>query len=90
MGDGRSDTVDPEEVARFSALAEEWWDPAGSFAPLHRLNPVRLAFLRDKLVAHFGCDPGARRPFEGLAMLDVGDHEHDIHVRVRGVEAVGD
>lgn len=68
----RPDTVDPDEVARFSALADEWWDPAGAFAPLHRLNPVRLAFIRDGLVAHFGRDATGRRALEGLALLDVG------------------
>ena len=39
-------SIDPAEVARFSALAAEWWDPRGKFAPLHRLNPVRLGFIR--------------------------------------------
>ena len=41
-------SVDPEEVARFSALAEKWWDPKGEFAPLHKFNPTRLTFIRDQ------------------------------------------
>lgn len=65
-------TVDDDEVARFSALAEAWWDPDGDFAPLHRFNPVRLGYIRDRLCTHFGRGGGNLRPFEGLEMLDVG------------------
>jgi 2-polyprenyl-6-hydroxyphenyl methylase/3-demethylubiquinone-9 3-methyltransferase len=65
-------TASPEEVARFTAMAEAWWDPTGKFKPLHRFNPVRLAFMRRELAAHFGRDPQDLRPFEGLRLLDVG------------------
>ena len=65
-------SIDPAEVARFSAIAAEWWDPKGKFAALHRFNPVRLTFIRDQALARFGRDPGARRPFEGLRLLDIG------------------
>ena len=65
-------SIDPAEVERFSRIAEEWWDPKGKFAPLHRFNPVRLAFIREQALAQFGRDPRARRPFEGLALLDIG------------------
>lgn len=65
-------SVDPDEVARFSALAAKWWDPKGDFAPLHKFNPVRLGFIRDQALARFQRDPAARRPFEGLRLLDVG------------------
>jgi 2-polyprenyl-6-hydroxyphenyl methylase/3-demethylubiquinone-9 3-methyltransferase len=65
-------SIDPDEVARFSALAAEWWDPRGKFAPLHRLNPVRLGFIREQALLRFGRDPAARRPFEGLSLLDIG------------------
>ena len=65
-------SVDPAEVARFSAQAGEWWDPRGKFAPLHRLNPVRLGFIREQALARFGRDPAARRPFDGLTALDIG------------------
>lgn len=65
-------TVDDDEVARFSALAGAWWDPDGDFAPLHRFNPVRLGYIRDRLCAHFGRPTRALRPFEGLEALDVG------------------
>src|SRR5439155_23164350 len=59
-------------VEKFSALAGEWWDTGGSFAPLHRLNPLRLAFLRRVATQHFRRDERALRPFEGLSLLDVG------------------
>jgi 2-polyprenyl-6-hydroxyphenyl methylase/3-demethylubiquinone-9 3-methyltransferase len=65
-------SIDPDEVARFSAIAAEWWDPKGKFAPLHRFNPVRLAFIREQALARFGRDGRARRPFEGLRLLDIG------------------
>lgn len=65
-------SVDPEDVARFSAIAAEWWDPHGKFAPLHRFNPVRLSFIREEAIDRFGRDPGARAPFEGLRLLDIG------------------
>lgn len=65
-------TVDPAEIARFSSLAAEWWDPAGKFGPLHKLNPVRLAYIRDRLCARFGRDPRAPRPLAGLRVLDIG------------------
>jgi 2-polyprenyl-6-hydroxyphenyl methylase/3-demethylubiquinone-9 3-methyltransferase len=72
MSDHPSTSVDPAEVARFSALAAEWWDPRGKFAPLHALNPVRLGFIRDEALARFRREPAARRPFEGLKLLDIG------------------
>jgi 2-polyprenyl-6-hydroxyphenyl methylase / 3-demethylubiquinone-9 3-methyltransferase len=65
-------SIDPDEVARFSGWAAEWWDAGGKFAPLHRFNPVRLAFIREQALARFGRDGAARRPFEGLSLLDIG------------------
>jgi 2-polyprenyl-6-hydroxyphenyl methylase / 3-demethylubiquinone-9 3-methyltransferase len=65
-------TASPDEIARFTAMAEAWWDPTGKFKPLHRFNPVRLAFMRRHLAAHFGRDESLMRPFEGLSLLDVG------------------
>jgi 2-polyprenyl-6-hydroxyphenyl methylase/3-demethylubiquinone-9 3-methyltransferase len=63
-------TVDPAEVAKFSAMAAEWWDPKGKFAPLHKFNPVRLQFIRDTAAAHFG--RSGLKPFAGLTLLDIG------------------
>ena len=68
----QSASVDDAEIAKFAAMAEEWWDPSGKFAPLHKFNPVRLGFIRDTAAAHFGRDPRALRPFEALSLLDIG------------------
>ena len=65
-------SIDPAEVERFSRIAAEWWDPAGKFAPLHRFNPVRLAFIREQALARFGREAAQRQPFEGLRLLDIG------------------
>ena len=53
-------SVDAAEVAKFSAMADEWWDPTGKFAPLHKFNPVRLGFIRDVAAKHFGRDSRSR------------------------------
>ncbi|HEX3887431.1 MAG TPA: bifunctional 2-polyprenyl-6-hydroxyphenol methylase/3-demethylubiquinol 3-O-methyltransferase UbiG [Phenylobacterium sp.] len=65
-------SIDPAEVERFSRIAAEWWDPKGKFAPLHKFNPTRLSFIRDQALHRFGRDGTARRPFEGLRLLDIG------------------
>ena len=65
-------SVDPAEVERFSRIAAEWWDPRGKFAPLHKFNPVRLAFIREQALQRFGRDPRASTPFTGLRLLDIG------------------
>jgi 2-polyprenyl-6-hydroxyphenyl methylase / 3-demethylubiquinone-9 3-methyltransferase len=68
----QSSSVDTAEVAKFSAMAEEWWDPTGKFAPLHKFNPVRLGFIRDTAATRFERDARSLRPFEGLSLLDIG------------------
>lgn len=65
-------TVDPAEVAKFEAMAAEWWDPAGKFKPLHMLNPCRLDYICAQVAAEFGRDLKADRPFAGLRLLDIG------------------
>lgn len=65
-------SVDAAEIARFAALAERWWDPDGPFRPLHALNPVRIAWVRDALTADGGRDAMALRPLAGLRLLDAG------------------
>lgn len=69
---GADATLDAAEVARFEALAAEWWDARGKFAPLHRLNPTRLTYIRDALAAHFGRDPRGPMSLADLTLLDVG------------------
>ncbi|MBM3488069.1 MAG: bifunctional 2-polyprenyl-6-hydroxyphenol methylase/3-demethylubiquinol 3-O-methyltransferase UbiG [Alphaproteobacteria bacterium] len=68
----RRTSVDPDEIARFAALAEAWWDSDGKFRALHRFNPPRLAYIRDRLCRHFGRGEAGFRPFDGLAILDIG------------------
>lgn len=65
-------TIDEAEAAKFAAMAEEWWNPDGKFAPLHRFNPVRLGFLRDRICERFGRDPMGDRPLSGLTVADIG------------------
>ncbi|HEY8575336.1 MAG TPA: bifunctional 2-polyprenyl-6-hydroxyphenol methylase/3-demethylubiquinol 3-O-methyltransferase UbiG [Devosia sp.] len=65
-------TINDAEIAKFTAMAEQWWDPKGKFKPLHKFNPVRLGYIRDYLLSHFERDGTNMRPFEGLSILDVG------------------
>lgn len=65
-------SVVPEEVRQFGKLAGDWWDPRGASAMLHKLNPVRLAYIRDWIDQHWQCDECGRRPLEGRTALDVG------------------
>lgn len=67
-----SSTINPAEAAHFGALAAEWWDPKGSSAMLHRLNPVRLRYIRDVIDLHFGTASSALKPLSGKRALDVG------------------
>ena len=72
MSAGNISTIDPKDVAKFSAIADEWWDPEGKFKPLHQFNPIRLQFIRDRLCDHFDRDPRSMQPLKGLRVLDVG------------------
>ena len=65
-------TVDAGEIAGFAAVADRWWDADGPFRPLHRLNPLRLGYIRDALVGRFGLDSEADRPLSGLSVADIG------------------
>lgn len=68
----KSASIDPAEIDKFRAMASEWWSPTGKFAPLHKFNPVRLDYIRQRAIEHFGLDPSSRRPLEGLRLLDAG------------------
>ncbi|WP_299770502.1 bifunctional 2-polyprenyl-6-hydroxyphenol methylase/3-demethylubiquinol 3-O-methyltransferase UbiG [uncultured Tateyamaria sp.] len=65
-------TVDPSEIAKFEAMAAEWWDPNGKFKPLHMLNPCRLDYITTQIAAEFDRDLTAPKAFEGLRILDIG------------------
>ncbi|SEQ04282.1 2-polyprenyl-6-hydroxyphenyl methylase / 3-demethylubiquinone-9 3-methyltransferase [Ectothiorhodospira magna] len=65
-------SIDPEEVARYTALADRWWDESGPFWPLHTLNRLRTDYICDRLCAHLGRDPSAPHPLAGLRLLDIG------------------
>ena len=72
MAEATQTTVDPAEIERFSRIAEEWWDPAGKFAPLHQLNPVRIGYIRDRAATHWQRDALSGAPLRGLDLLDIG------------------
>ena len=65
-------TISPSEAAHFGALAADWWNPKGSSAMLHKLNPVRLGYIREQINLHFGADAKALRPLAEMTALDVG------------------
>lgn len=65
-------SIDPAEIAKFEAMAAEWWDPKGKFRPLHLMNPVRLDYIAAQIAAEFGRDRRDLRPFGGLRVLDIG------------------
>ncbi len=67
-----SPSIDESEIEKFRAMASEWWDPNGKFKPLHKFNPVRLAFLRDRITEHFNLNDNTRTPLQGLRVLDIG------------------
>lgn len=67
-----STSIDPAEVAKFEAMAADWWDPHGKFKPLHMLNPCRLDYITSQIAAEFDRDLTGPKPFEGLRLLDIG------------------
>jgi 2-polyprenyl-6-hydroxyphenyl methylase/3-demethylubiquinone-9 3-methyltransferase len=67
-----SATLDPREIERFSAMADEWWDSEGKFRPLHQMNPARLEYVRDQICRHYGRDNRSPSPLEGLEIVDIG------------------
>lgn len=67
-----SQTIDPEEIARFDKVAETWWDMDGPYKALHGLNPARIGYLRDQICFHYGRDSRAVRPLKDLRILDIG------------------
>jgi 2-polyprenyl-6-hydroxyphenyl methylase/3-demethylubiquinone-9 3-methyltransferase len=72
IGDPALSSIDPREAEHFGRMAADWWDPKGSSAMLHRMNPVRLAYIRDRLDQHWGLDECDLRPLKGRRAADVG------------------
>lgn len=72
QSDSITSTVDPSEVAKFEAMAAEWWDLNGKFKPLHMLNPCRLDYITSQIAAEFDRDLKGDAPFAGLRILDIG------------------
>ncbi len=72
MAETARTTIDASEIEHFSRIAAEWWNPQGKFRPLHKFNPTRLAYIKEKVCGTFGRDPLSPRPFEGLRFLDIG------------------
>ncbi len=68
----RTDTIDPAEVAKFEAMAADWWNPDGKFKPLHMMNPCRLDYITRQIAAEFDRDMTRDKPFSGLRILDIG------------------
>lgn len=68
----RTSTIDPEEIAKFEAMAADWWDTEGKFKPLHMLNPCRLDYITKQISAETGRDLTQSKPFKGLRILDIG------------------
>jgi 2-polyprenyl-6-hydroxyphenyl methylase/3-demethylubiquinone-9 3-methyltransferase len=90
-------TVDPVEVERFARIASEWWDPAGKFAPLHRLNPVRIGYVRDRAAEHWRRDALSGAPLAGRSLVDIGcggglicEPMRRLGAAVTGVDAAAD
>ena len=90
-------TVDPEEISRFSAMAETWWDLDGPMKPLHQLTPARMLYLKQQIVRHFGRDGQGAQPLQGLSVLDIGcggglvaEPMARLGATVTGVDASGD
>ncbi len=65
-------TVDKKEIEKFSKIAMDWWNPNGMFKPLHLFNPIRIEFIKDKLISHFKIEPNIQKPLAGLKILDIG------------------
>ena len=65
-------TASADEIARFTAIADAWWDPNGKFKPLHQINPLRVGYIRDLICKHHNRDPKGAKPLDGLNILDIG------------------
>jgi 2-polyprenyl-6-hydroxyphenyl methylase / 3-demethylubiquinone-9 3-methyltransferase len=67
-----TNSIDPQEVEKFSRIADEWWSETGKFKPLHQFNPIRISFIRRKIIQHFLRDEKSTTPFANIKILDIG------------------
>ena len=67
----KSNTINKQEIAKFSKIASEWWDPNGKFKPLHKFNPIRIKYLKENIIEHFKLKQ-TNPPLKGLNILDIG------------------
>ena len=65
-------TVNKTEIEKFSKFANDWWNPNGKFKPLHLFNPVRIKFIKEKLISHFKLDTANQEPLKNISILDIG------------------
>ncbi len=68
----KSNTINKQEIKKFSQMASEWWDPEGKFAPLHKFNPIRIKYIKDSISKHFNIENNKIRPLKNLDILDIG------------------
>ncbi len=68
----KSNTINKQEIKKFSQMASEWWDPEGKFSPLHKFNPIRIKYIKDSIFKHFNIENNKTRPLKNLDMLDIG------------------
>ena len=88
-----NNTINIKEIEKFSAMADEWWDPNGKFKPLHRFNPIRIEYIKKTLLSHFKIKDGLR-PLSGLNILDIGcgggllsEPMYNLGANVTGIDA---
>jgi len=67
----KSNTINKQEIEKFSKIASQWWDPNGKFKPLHKFNPIRIRYIKDSIIKHFKIKTSTQ-PFKGINILDIG------------------
>jgi 2-polyprenyl-6-hydroxyphenyl methylase/3-demethylubiquinone-9 3-methyltransferase len=67
-----SSTIDAKEIEKFSKIADEWWSETGKFKPLHKFNPIRISFIKEKIIEHFALEKNLENPLSKITILDIG------------------
>ena len=68
----KTNTINKKEIEKFSRIAEEWWDPEGKFKPLHKFNPVRISYIKDKVISSLKLKNKSNKPLQKVKILDIG------------------